>query len=529
MLMASLSTRIDPAAHSLASARLTKACPVCQARYPEDFRVCPRDASELENIPEAEGDAFVGTIIGDTFEIKQLIGEGGMARVYEARHLRLPTRRFAVKVLHAEYAQQPGIVARFQREAEAASGIGHPNVVDVFDVGYAADGTPYLVSELLDGRDFAALLDEQGRIEPPAAVHIVRQVCRALAAAHDAGVVHRDVKPENVFLVGDPLAPIVKVIDFGISKFDPGGAGGATLTQTGMIMGTPGYMPPEQARGAKTDHRADIYGVGAMLYRAVTGKLPFDSDDPGQVLGMVLTVEPPRPRSLAPNLPEALELVIQKAMAKDPADRYATMHDVDDALAPFDPEMSVSLSLLPPMPGSGPHRSVAGPTVISGQATTRTRTRSNADLAGREAKQARPTLVWLSLVAYPWAVGCIVEIASACFRLGFRGGRPLTGSERTAVLVTVLALSLTPLVFWVRRVVGTWTNSMRAVELAGMLRRLVLWAIFPYAALALAVRLVDAGPEWALGVFAPPVASLLGAVGAYVLARWRARRERAST
>jgi serine/threonine protein kinase len=108
MLMASLSTRIDPAAHSLASARLTKACPVCQARYPEDFRVCPRDASELENIPEAEGDAFVGTIIGDTFEIKQLIGEGGMARVYEARHLRLPTRRFAVKVLHAEYAQQRG-------------------------------------------------------------------------------------------------------------------------------------------------------------------------------------------------------------------------------------------------------------------------------------------------------------------------------------------------------------------------------------------------------------------------------------
>jgi serine/threonine protein kinase len=519
-------TRIDPAAHSFASARLTKACPVCEARYPDDFRVCPRDASELETIPETEQDPFVGTIVGETFEINRLIGEGGMARVYEARHVRLATRRFAVKVLHAEYAQQLGIVARFQREAEASSGIGHPNVVDVFDVGHAADGTPYMVSELLDGRDFSALLEEQGRIEPPAAVHIVRQVCRGLTAAHDAGVIHRDVKPENVFLVGDPLAPIVKVIDFGISKVDTGALGDATLTQTGMIMGTPGYMPPEQARGAKADHRADIYGVGAMLYRAVTGKLPFDADDPGQVLSMVLTVEPPRPRSLAPTLPEALELVIQKAMAKDPADRYQTMRDLDDALAPFDPEMSISLSLMPPDPRSGPHLGVAGPTVVSPQARTRKRTRSNAEQTERaadEAKQARPRLVWLSLVAYPWAVACVVEIAAACFRLGFRDGGALTGSEQTAVVVTVLALSITPSVFWARRVVGTWANSMRAVELAGLLRRLVLAAIIPYAALALAIRLGDATPDRALGAFAPPVASLVGAVGTYLLARWRAR------
>ena len=468
-----------------AGVRLGKICPSCLERYPGDFRVCPRDATELSDVEEEEeADALLGTTVGDTFSIVRVIGEGGMARVYEARHVRLPNKRFAVKVLHNMYAQQPNVVARFQREAEASSGIGHPNVVDVYDLGVTPDGRPFLVSEYLEGKDFASLLDERERIDSGRAVHVVRQVCRALSAAHARGVVHRDVKPENVFLVGDMESPVVKVLDFGISKFDS--AGGASLTQTGMIMGTPGYMPPEQARGAKTDHRADIYGVGAMLYRAVTGKLPFDSDDAAEALGMVLTEEPPRPRSVQPSIPEALELVIQKAMAKDPEDRYRSMAELDERLAPFDPETPASVSLLPPRPGAqGPARktTVAAATVRSPMALEDFEQRT------REAKLARPTMVFLTLVAYAWLLGCVVDAGTSALA-AFRGVNGTTPTERVVVGIITVAISLAPLVFWLRHVQRVWGNSVRAVALAKSLRRVVLAATVPYAFVALALRVV---------------------------------------
>lgn len=510
---------------SATGGQLTKICPSCQNRYPGDFLVCPRDATQLATIPAEEYDPLIGALMGETFQIARLIGEGGMARVYEAHHVRLPTRRVAVKVLHNEYARQPDVVARFRREAEAASGIGHPNVVDVFDVGQTPDGAPYLVSELLDGIDFSVLLDRQGSLDPGAAVNIVRQVCRALAAAHDAGVVHRDVKPENVFLVGDPLAPIVKVIDFGISKFDGGGS--ASLTQTGMIMGTPGYMPPEQARGAKADHRADIYGVGAMLYHAVTGQLPFDADNPSEVLGKVLTEEPPRPRSLARGLPEALEIVIQRAMAKDPADRYQAMTELDEALAPFDPEMSVSVSLYPPAPVSGARSHSTAPTVLSPRLRTTTGLEL-AERATREAKIARPTLVVLSLVAYAWTTGCVIELARAIFRALGRGGTPLAAAEELGITVVVGAFSVTPVIFWVRHLMSIWTNSMRAVRIAEMLRRLTLWATTPYAFASLIVHLAGDALWGTLGILLPPGASLLSAISMYLLTVGVGNRARAT-
>jgi serine/threonine-protein kinase len=433
--------------------------------------------------------------------------------------VRLQNRRFAVRVLHPEYAQQSAIVARFQREAEASSGIGHPNVVDVYDLGRAPDGRPYIVSEFLDGRDFSALLEEQGRIEPPAAVRIVRQVCRALGAAHDRGVVHRDVKPENVFLVGDPLAPIVKVLDFGISKFE-GGSGGVTLTQTGMIMGTPGYMPPEQARGAKTDHRADIYGVGAMLYRAVTGALPFDAEEASEVLGKVLTEDPPRPRSLAPSIPEALELVIQKAMAKEPDERYSSMHELDDALAPFDPETSASLSLMPSAPGSGarPVR-IEAATMLA--PTARSRSTSDVARTTREAKMARPSLVLLSIVAYVWALACVIDLVTTAFGLFFRRGASIGADDRLVIVVTLATLSITPVVFWLRHVVRAWRNSVHAVALAQLLRRLVLAATVPYAFLALALRLGTQELTDTRWVLVPSGVALFVAFGSYLLARKR--------
>lgn len=507
---------------SSTSPRVSKMCPTCLERFPLDFRVCPRDATELQEIVEEEADHLVGTTVGETFSIVRAIGEGGMARVYEARHVRLPNRRFAVKVLHPQYAQQPMVVARFQREAEASSGIAHPNVVDVFDVGVTPDGRPYLVSEFLEGKDFATLLDEQGRIEAAAAVHVVRQVCRALAAAHARGVVHRDVKPENVFLVGNPEAPVVKVLDFGISKMD--GAGGSNLTHTGMIMGTPGYMPPEQARGGKIDLRADIYGVGAMLYRAVTGKLPFDSEDASEALSMVLTQEPPRPRSIESSIPEALELVIQRAMAKEPEDRYASMAELDEQLAVFDPEATRSLSLMPPPPAATGKR--AGlPTIAAATKRSPSISISDVDRATREAKLARPTLLFISLVIYLWLVGCFVDLGSASLAF-LRNEQGPTATEKLVVAITVIAISLTPLVFWIRHLGSVWGNSVRSVDLAQVLRRVVLSATIPYAFLALTLRVLQplSDPRWA--PFLPAV-SLLFVFFGYTTGRLGSRKRSA--
>lgn len=509
-----------PTIQSGTATRLTKICPACLERYPIDFRVCPRDATSLEDTDAAEElDALLGETVGDTFSIVRTIGEGGMARVYEGRHVRLPNKRFAIKVLHHMYAQQPMIVARFQREAEAASGIGHPNVVDVYDVGTTPDGRPYLVSELLEGKDFATLLDERERLPAPAAVHVVRQACRALAAAHAHGVVHRDVKPENVFLVGDMDAPVVKVLDFGISKFDS--AGGASLTQTGMIMGTPGYMPPEQARGGKTDHRADIYGVGAMLYRAVTGRLPFDSEDAAEALSMVLTEDPPRPRSIQASIPEALELVIQKAMSKDPEDRHRTMAELDESLAPFDPESVSSVSLLPPPPGTMKR---AAPKATLAAATVRSRSPSIAGLERdtRDAKLARPTLVFLTLAAYVWLVGAFVDTATSTLAV-IRNTPGASVTEKLVVATIVIAIFLAPLVFWLRYLGRVWKNSVHAVQLSKTLRQVVLAATVPYAFLALGLRVLTppADPRWMPFV---TVASLLTAAIAYGAGKVGGRR-----
>ncbi|HEV8551715.1 MAG TPA: serine/threonine-protein kinase, partial [Polyangiaceae bacterium] len=295
------------------SSLMSRRCPVCDGRFPADFRVCPRDAVALEDAPEGE-DPLVGQVLADSYEVTRLLGEGGMGRVYEARHTRLTGKRFAVKLLHSDLARQPEVVTRFQREAEAASGIQHPNVLSVHDVNVTLDGQPYIVTELLQGEELGEYLERVGKLPVADAVRVVRQICKALGAAHDSGVVHRDVKPENVFLTGDLKRlehATVKVIDFGISKVAQ--AGGESLTKTGMVMGTPDYMPPEQARGDRVDARADIYAVGAILYRALTGKKPFEGLDPMATLTAVLVQEPGRPSSVNPDVPLALELVIQRA------------------------------------------------------------------------------------------------------------------------------------------------------------------------------------------------------------------------
>jgi serine/threonine-protein kinase len=488
---------------------LPKACPVCHARYPGDFKVCPRDAAPLLDAAGDRADPLLGTTLGDTYRVVRIIGEGGMGRVYEARHTRLTNKRFAVKMLHAEYARQADVVARFQREAEAASGIAHPNVLDVYDVHHTEDGLPYLVGEFLDGEEFGDFLERTGKISPALTVRIVRQICRALGAAHARGVVHRDMKPENVFLVGGITRPVVKVIDFGISKV--GDAGGTALTRTGMIMGTPSYMAPEQARGDKVDHRADIYAVGGILYRALTGKKPFDSDDPSVTLTQVLTEDPERPRSREPTIPQALELVIQKAMAKSAADRYESMAELEADLIAFDSEPvpdlgSTAMSL------SRSETVEAGARTVLVGAPPRQPDASQTNLlrVTRDAKMARPMVVLLTVVAYLWMVAGLIDALAGIVRLVRGPSANITTVEAVLISVGSLVATLTPLILWIRHLVRRWGNSLLAVQLSDSMRRVATASIATSGIGALAIRLIEVvGREQAANVAWPVWSPLL--------------------
>lgn len=506
-------TRAESGAFALSGNKL---CPTCGQHYPDDFNVCPRDATPLTWDGAPDVDPFLGTVLADTYRVVSVIGEGGMGRVYEVHHARLPHRRFALKMLHPEFARNPDIVTRFSREAEAASKIEHPNVIDVYDVGRSPDGRPYLVSELLSGEELGSVATRLGKIEVGMAVHLVRQVCRALGAAHEHDVVHRDMKPENLFLIGDPARPTVKVIDFGISKV--GDHGPDNLTRTGVVMGTPAYMAPEQARGERVDHRADIYATGAILYRLLTGRTPFATEDATLAMTAVLTEEPPRPRSIASEIPEALEVVIERAMAKKPDDRWKTMAELEAALLPFDPWPTAApgqapLSV-PAATASGPTDPGARTVLVRGAPQTISR-------ATREAQLARPLLVGVSLV------GAAGVYLGTCDAIG--GGVMLLTHDHLSplnavlLMVGVFAAGLTPLVLFVRHVWrNVWGSTVRAIAYARKLSLGISTGLSVYGGLSLLVRFVHdvaqqapretAWPGWSGLLFGCGVVAALFAV-----------------
>jgi serine/threonine-protein kinase len=447
-------------------------CPGCGARYPGNYIVCPLDATPLAEVADGT-DPLIGEILGECYEIVRVIGYGGMATVYEAHHTRLLNKRFAVKLLLPEFAVKPELVVRFAREAETASRIEHANIVEVYDVHRTKEGTPYIVCEYLEGKELGVLLDHVGRLQPAMVVEIACQICDGLAAAHAAGVVHRDVKPENVFLIGEPDKPIAKLLDFGISKIAE--ADGDKLTRTGLVMGTPSYMPPEQARGAKVDLRADVYGVGAILYRALTGRLPFSGDDPTAVLAAVLTKEPERPRAVEPSVPEGLELIIEHAMAKDRERRYPTIDALREDLQRWAESEGVWKGALQHV---GAQQLDAGEGVDSNSVAR----------ASRHARRARPFIVVLSVLAFVWLCAVLLELilaSSAALAV------EVTLSERRLVFVGVLAVIITPAVFWSRHLVRrVWQNSVRALELAHLLTRVIGTGLAGLAVGALAMTLV---------------------------------------
>jgi len=277
----------------------------------------------------------VGRTAGGKYKLVRLLGKGGMGEVYEAQHSVIG-RRFAIKFLHPHLAANGEVVARFQREAQAAGSLENENIAAVVDAGTADDGAPFLVMEYLDGEDLAHLLVRGGPLPVPRAAYIIIQACRGLAAAHGRGIVHRDLKPENLFICKrNDASDLVKVLDFGIAKLHAGSAG-TGLTQTGTTMGTPFYMSLEQARGAKeVDQRTDIYALGVILYEILSGAKPHPGESYNEILYHVLTQEPAPLDSIRPELPAGLSAVVQKAMAREAGDRYASSADLTAALIPY--------------------------------------------------------------------------------------------------------------------------------------------------------------------------------------------------
>lgn len=291
----------------------------------------------------------VGDIVADKYEIVELIGEGGMGAVFMATH-QLTGKRVALKWMLPELAQSEDAVQRFIREAQAAGRIAHPNVVDIYDVG-EHDGSYFLVMEYLHGEPLTKAM-ERGVMDPGQVVDVILPCLRGVAAAHRKGVVHRDLKPDNIFLCrnddGGALQP--KVLDFGISKLSGhDGEVNPRLTRTGAVMGTPYYMSPEQIRGSHdVDARCDVYAFGVILYEAMTGQVPFNADTYSALVLEIATGTPQPAHVVNPQIPEELSAIVMKAMAREPEDRYSDIMELGAALEPYASSVRFTMERMDP-------------------------------------------------------------------------------------------------------------------------------------------------------------------------------------
>ncbi|MBL0197719.1 MAG: serine/threonine protein kinase [Myxococcales bacterium] len=277
------------------------------------------------------------SLVAGKYQLVRRIGQGGMGSVWEGRHASLGTT-VAIKFIENDYADNADARTRFDREARAAASIQSKHAIQIFDHGVTEDGKPYIVMEMLKGEPLDKRLQRLHRLPLADAARILQQVGRALAQAHEKGIVHRDLKPENIFLVTSPDddEEIAKVLDFGIAKVQPssGSPGLTSSTKTGAVLGTPYYMSPEQARGLRNvDHRTDVWSIGVIAFRAVTGRLPFEGESVGDLLVKICTSPLPVPSQVAPELPPAFDAWFITALERDPQRRFSTMAEAIDGLA----------------------------------------------------------------------------------------------------------------------------------------------------------------------------------------------------
>ena len=302
-----------------------KICPVCSTKYADDVKFCPNDGQTLR--AAAPANDLVGQVVADRYHVVKKLGEGGMGQVYLAEHVKMG-RRSAIKVMNPSMVHDPDAVARFNREASNASRITHPNVCAIYDFGETRDGLIYLAMEFIEGEPLTDLLEREGALPLARAADIFRQTADALQAAHDLGIVHRDLKPDNIMLTrrkgrGDT----VKVVDFGIAKAVGGDESGQKVTKTGLVIGTPEFMSPEQLSGDTLDGRSDLYSLALVLYRMLTGKLPFEATTVQETMIKRLTDEPTTLADARSDLafPPGLQPVLDTALARTPAERYQSV------------------------------------------------------------------------------------------------------------------------------------------------------------------------------------------------------------
>ena len=335
-----------------------KVCPTCGTEYPLSERFCPRDGSALRS-QNAQGD-LVGTMIAERYHIIKKLGEGGMGAVYLAEHVKMG-RKSAIKVMNPGMNQDPDAIARFNREASNASRMNHPNICAIYDFGETSEGLIYLAMEFIEGQSLTSLIEQNGALPPARAASILHQTADALGVAHDYGIVHRDLKPDNIMIAkGRDNSDVVKVVDFGIAKAHTSDA--QKVTKTGLVVGTPEYMSPEQLAGDKLDGRSDIYSLALVGFNMLTGTLPFVSNSAQEAMIMRLTDKPKTLAEMRPDIawPDDVQAVFDKALARDVNERYQKAPD-------FGRDLSMAIERMPATAAAE-----AGTVVMGAQASAKT-------------------------------------------------------------------------------------------------------------------------------------------------------------
>ena len=301
-------------------------CPKCQQRFEcepasDPFIHCPTCGAKLR--APRPGDALLGATLGE-FEILELLGRGGMGAVYKGRQTSLD-RLVAVKILPRAFSSDARYVERFRREARSAAAVRHPNIIEIHAIG-EAEGYPFIAMEFIDGETLRARLEREGRLEPQRAMDFLKQTASALERAHEAGILHRDIKPSNILIDAHGL---VKVADFGLAKREHGDV---SVTQTGHVLGTALYMPPETARGEAFDARSDLYSLGATFYHALAGRAPFEAGTTAELVLKHVEAAPAALQQAAPEAPPALCRIVHRLLRKNPRERYASARELLEAL-----------------------------------------------------------------------------------------------------------------------------------------------------------------------------------------------------
>ena len=356
-----------------------KICPTCGTEYPLSERFCPRDGTALRQA-NAQAD-LLGSIVAERYHILKKLGEGGMGTVYLAEHVKMG-RKSALKVMNPGMNTDPDAIARFNREASNASRLSHPNICGIYDFGETPDGLIYLAMEFIEGQALTALIEKGGALQPARAASIIHQTADALQIAHDAGIVHRDLKPDNIMIAKTrDGSDLVKVVDFGIAKASSSDA--QKVTKTGLVVGTPEYMSPEQLAGDKLDGRSDTYSLALVAFNCLTGKLPFPAETVQESMIMRLTDRPRYLAEVRPDIdwPAELQATLDKALARDAAERYMSA-------AQFGREFAAAIASMPATMAAE-----AGTQVVGAQQlpkTKVTRPSGNATVA-MNAEAAQPT------------------------------------------------------------------------------------------------------------------------------------------